>query len=410
MLFIASAILVNGVLVVSLARGVVDLKSLGIIAIVVVLGFGSHLVIRSFNPIGDPFLFPIAFLLASLGLIMIYRLRPPLFLLQSLWTCLGMVIFAVGIYVFRNIDRLSDYKYIFGVVGIGLLFAAIVFGVDIGGHKSWIVFGPVRFQPSEFAKIFVVLFLAGYLNENSELLRFATKRYGFLEIPEFRFLAPLILVWALTTVMYVFQRDMGSALLYFGMVIIMAYMASGKVSVIAIGSLMFFLGSVVSYRFYSHIQTRVDIWLDPWKDPSGSAFQVVQSLFSLGSGGLLGSGLTYGFPDLIPEVHTDFIFAAIGEELGFAGAAAVLLLYIFLIYRAFRISLRARTSYMMLVAGGLSTVLALQVFLIIGGVTNFFPLTGIPLPWISYGGSAIVSNFILLAMLYAVSGSRGVHE
>jgi cell division protein FtsW (lipid II flippase) len=409
LLFLASAILVNGLLVVSLARGVIDLQSLAIATVVIVLGFGMHFVIRSFNPIGDPFLFPIAFLLSSLGLIMIYRLRPPLFLLQSVWILLGMVLFAVGTYFFRKIERLSDYKYVFGVIGMGLLLAAILFGVDIGGHKSWIVLGPVRFQPSEFAKIFVVLFLAGYLNENSELLRFATKRYGFLEIPEFRFLAPLILLWLLTTVMYVFQRDLGSALLYFGMVIIMAYMASGNLSIIAIGSLLFFLGSAISYRFYTHIQTRVDIWLNPWNDPSGSAFQIVQSLFALGSGGILGSGLTYGFPDLIPEVHTDFIFAAIGEELGFAGAAAVLLLYLFLIYRAFRISLRAPTPYMMLVAGGLSTVLALQVFLIIGGVTKFFPLTGIPLPWISYGGSAVVSNFILLAMLYAMSGSRSAH-
>ncbi len=408
--FIASLLLVNGLLAVSLSRGILDFQSLAVAFMIIVLGFVVQSVIRKTNPDGDPLLFPIAFVLAAIGLIMIYRLKPSLFYIQCVWIALGLVIFAVGTYFFRELEKLADYKYVLGILGIGLLLAAVIFGVDIGGHKSWIVLGPVRFQPSEFAKIFVVLFLAGYLNENSELLRFATKRIAFMEIPEFRFLAPIILLWILTTIMYVFQRDFGSALLYFGTVIIMVYMGSGKVSFVFIGSVLFLLGSAVSYKFYSHIQTRVDIWLNPWADPSGRAFQIVQSLFALGSGGLLGSGLTYGFPELIPEVHTDFIFAAIGEELGLAGGAAVLLLYIFLIYRAFRTSLYAATPYLMLVAGGLATVLALQVFLIIGGVTKFFPLTGIPLPWISYGGSAVVSNFILLAMLYAVSGRRSVHE
>jgi cell division protein FtsW (lipid II flippase) len=410
LLFIAAAIFVNGLLAVSLARGVVDVKALAIALAIIVLGAVVHFVIRKMNPAGDPFLFPCSFVLAVIGLIMIYRLKPALFELQALWTSLGLVIFTVSTYYFRKLEKLADYKYVFGVIGIGLLLAAVLFGVDIGGHKSWIVLGPIRFQPSEFAKIFVVLFLAGYLDENSELLRFATKRYAFLEIPEFRFLAPIIFLWILTSVMYVVQRDFGSALLYFGTVIIMVYMGSGKAFFLAIGSLLFFCGSAVSYKFYSHIQTRVDIWLNPWADPSGRAFQIVQSLFALGSGGLLGSGLTYGFPELIPEVHTDFIFAAIGEELGFAGAAAVMLLYIFLIYRAFRTSLQAPTPYLMLVAGGLATVLSLQVFLIVGGVIKFFPLTGIPLPWISYGGSAVVSNFILLAMLYAVSGRRSAYE
>ncbi|MBU2700255.1 cell division protein FtsW (lipid II flippase) [Sporomusaceae bacterium BoRhaA] len=408
--FIASVIFVNGLLAVSLARGVIDVKALAIALAIIVLGAVVHLVIRKMNPVGDPFLFPCSFVLAAIGLIMIYRLKPALFELQALWTSLGLLVFTVSTYYFRKLEKLADYKYVLGIIGIGLLLAAVLFGVDIGGHKSWIVLGPIRFQPSEFAKIFVVLFLAGYLDENSELLRFATKRYAFLEIPEFRFLAPIIFLWILTSVMYVVQRDFGSALLYFGTVIIMVYMGSGKASFLAIGSLLFLCGSAVSYKFYSHIQTRVDIWLNPWSDPSGRAFQIVQSLFALGSGGLLGSGLTYGFPELIPEVHTDFIFAAIGEELGFAGATAVMLLYIFLIYRAFRTSLQAPTPYLMLVAGGLATVLSLQVFLIVGGVIKFFPLTGIPLPWISYGGSAIVSNFILLAMLYSVSGRRSAYE
>lgn len=405
----ASFILLNGLLAVSLAHQMVDWKTLAVAGAIICAGFIVRGFTRRLNPQGDPFLLPIVFMLASLGLTMIYRLKPQLFLMQALWTGGGLLIFLICCYPLRNLEKLSDYRYIFGVLGMGMLFATVLFGVEIGGHKSWLVLGPIRFQPSEFAKIFVVLFLAGYLNENRELLRFATRRIGWFDIPEPRFLAPLLLVWLLTTAMYIFQRDLGSALLYFGIVVIMAYMASGKVGFVTSGTVLFLLGSVCSYKFYSHIQTRVDIWLDPWSDPSGKAYQIVQSLFALGSGGIFGSGLTYGFPELIPEVHTDFIFAAIGEELGFAGAAGTLLLYIFLVYRAFHTSLSAASPYRMLVSGGLASVFALQVFLIIGGVTKFFPLTGIPLPWISYGGSSVVANFIMLAMLFMISGRRSDH-
>ncbi|MCE5284946.1 MAG: FtsW/RodA/SpoVE family cell cycle protein, partial [Pelosinus sp.] len=263
-----------------------------------------------------------------------------------------------------------------------------------------------RFQPSECAKLFIVLFLAAYLNERRELLSFATKQYGPLTLPHPRFIAPLLTVWGLTMVMFVLQRDMGSALLYFGVIIIMTYMVSGKKSYIFLGTLLFLIGSFICYKLYGHIQVRVDIWLNPWNDPNGKAYQIVQSLFALGSGGVLGSGLTYGFPTMIPEVHTDFIFAAIGEELGLMGTGAVLMAYMLLIYRFFRISLLAEFSFSMLVAGGLAAVMALQVFLIIAGVTKFFPLTGITLPFVSYGGSSVVSNFILLGMLFAISEAR----
>jgi cell division protein FtsW (lipid II flippase) len=186
----------------------------------------------------------------------------------------------------------------------------------------------------------------------------------------------------------------------------MTYMVSGKKSYIFLGVVLFLVGSFICYKLYAHIQVRVDIWLNPWADPNGKAYQIVQSLFALGSGGVLGSGLTYGFPTMIPEVHTDFIFAAIGEEMGLLGTGAVMMTYMLLIYRFFRISLAAEFSFSMLVAGGLAAVMALQVFLIIAGVTKFFPLTGITLPFVSYGGSSVVSNFILLGMLFAISETR----
>jgi cell division protein FtsW (lipid II flippase) len=183
-------------------------------------------------------------------------------------------------------------------------------------------------------------------------------------------------------------------------------MASGRLGYVIIGVMLFLLGSVACYHLYPHIQTRVDIWLNPWADPSGNAYQLVQSLFAFGSGGLLGSGLTYGFPEMIPEVHTDFVFAAIGEELGLMGAGSIILLYIIIIYRAFRVALLSVLPFSTLVAGGLAVVTALQIFLIIGGVTKFFPLTGITLPFVSYGGSSIITNFILLGMLFSISEAR----
>jgi len=254
--------------------------------------------------------------------------------------------------------------------------------------------------------LFIVLFLAAYLSERQEVLAFATRRFGPLVLPHPRFIAPLLAVWGLAMLMFVAQRDLGSALLYFGITVIMTYMASGRLSYVVIGAFLFFVGSVACYKLYPHVAVRVDIWLDPWVDPSGKAYQIVQSLFALGTGGILGSGLTYGYPTMIPEVHTDFIFAAIGEEMGFMGSAAVLFLYMILVYRAFRVALKAVEPFRVLVAAGLAVFLALQVFLIVGGVTKFFPLTGITLPWISYGGSSMVSNFIVLGMLYAISETR----
>jgi cell division protein FtsW (lipid II flippase) len=310
------------------------------------------------------------------------------------------------VFSFQHSNRLAAYKYILGIIGIMLLLSAILFGVDIGGHKSWVILGPVRFQPSEFAKLFIVLFLAAYLSERQEVLAFATRRFGPLVLPQPRFIAPLLAVWGLAMLMFVAQRDLGSALLYFGVTVIMIYMASGRLSYVVIGAIQFVVGTVVCYLLYPHVQVRVDIWFNPWLDPSGKAYQIVQSLFALGTGGILGSGLTYGYPTMIPEVHTDFIFAAIGEELGFMGSAAVMLLYMLLVYRAFRVALQALEPFKVLVAAGLAVCWALQVFLIVGGVTKFFPLTGITLPLISYGGSSLVSNFIVLGMLYAISETR----
>jgi peptidoglycan glycosyltransferase len=399
-LSIVSLLFANGFLVISLAYNTLNQNVWMIIGVLVISWFIVHFIIRYKIRNGDPFLLPLAIYLCSIGLIMIYRLKPEAFLAQSLWVFFGLIAFLLSALLFHKFEDLDQYQYVYGMIGIGLLLATILFGVEIGGNKNWIILGPIRFQPSEFAKIFIVLFLASFLQERCEILSLSTHRYGPFNLPQPRFIAPLFVFWGLAMVMLVIQRDLGSALLYFGLVIIMMYMGSGRSCFILIGSALFLIGSFTCFFLYPHVHDRIDIWLNPWLEPNGAAYQIIQSLFALGSGGLLGSGLTSGFPTLIPEVHTDFIFSAIGEEFGFVGSSAVMIAYIILIYRAFLTSLRAPNLFYMLVAGGLGVCISLQVIIIVGGVSKFLPLTGITLPMISYGGSSMVASFILLGILF----------
>lgn len=407
---IASFVALAGLLAVSLAGGLIDYFALAAVSGLILCWFAVHFVMRMNGHQGDPLLLPAVILLISIGLTMIFRLKPGLLLYQALWVAVGLGSFLFSAFFFRQLERLADYKYICGIFGVLLLLSAIIFGVDIGGNKNWVILGPVRFQPSEFAKLFIVVFLAAYLNDRREILTLVNQKYGPLTLPPLRFIAPLLAVWGLAMLMFILQRDLGSALLFFGIALIMTYMASGKLNYILFGGCLFMLGALVCYSLYSHVQVRVDIWLDPWTDPSGKAYQIVQSLFALGSGGILGSGLTFGFPDLIPEVHTDFIFSAIGEELGLAGTAGVMLIYMLVIGRAFRAAILAEKSFDSLVAGGLAVATALQVLIIVGGVTKFLPLTGITLPFVSYGGSSMVANFIVLGVIFAISEKRPYHE
>lgn len=406
LLLLAGAVLLAGVLAVSLVGGAPDYRALGAAAGLASAWPVAHFALRRAGHCGDGLLLPLAAALTALGLIMVFRLKPGLFMVQALWAALGLAAFLGSAFFFRQAERWSEYKYFWGLAGIALLLATVLFGVDIGGNKNWLFIGSVHFQPSEFAKLFIVLFLAAYLNERREVLTFATRRYGPLILPQPRIMAPLLAVWGLAMLMLVGQRDLGAALLYFGTATVMIYLASGRAGYLLWGAGMFLIGSVLAYAIYPHVRARIDIWLDPWADPSGRAYQVVQSLFALGSGGALGSGLGYGFPGLVPEVHTDFIFAAIGEELGLAGAGAVMMLYILLVYRAFRAALLAPSPFRALLAGGLAVLLGLQVLVIVGGVTKFLPLTGVTLPLVSYGGSSVVATFILLGMVLAMSEKR----
>ena len=357
----------------------------------------------------DLTLFPAAMLLVSLGLIMIGRLKPALFLTQMRWLLLGLIVYLVLVFLGERFLRLLSYPYLLGVFCLLLLCSALFFGTEIGGSRNWIVFGPFAVQPSEFGKIVIIMFLAAYLTEHREVLTLPRHRLLWLKLPVLRFIAPLLLIWGIAILMFVVQRDLGSALLFFGIAVSMTYMATGRKSYVALAFAFFLGAAALSYSFFSHVRVRFNIWLDPWSDPSGSAYQVVQSLFALGSGGVWGAGFAHGHPNLIPEVHTDFIFAAIAEELGLLGSLGVMLVFALFFYRAIRIALACREETRMLLAAGIAVVFLLQAFIIIAGVTKFLPLTGITLPFVSYGGSSMIASFMLLGILTVLSKKENRH-
>lgn len=357
----------------------------------------------------DLTLFPAAMLLASLGLIMIGRLKPALFLTQMRWLLLGLIVYLFLVFLGERCLRLLSYPYLLGVFCLLLLCSALFFGTEIGGSRNWIVFGPFAVQPSEFGKIVIIMFLAAYLTEHREVLTLPRHRLLWLKLPVLRFIAPLLFIWGIAILMFVVQRDLGSALLFFGIAVSMTYMATGRKSYVALAFAFFLGAAALSYSFFSHVRVRFNIWLDPWSDPSGSAYQVVQSLFALGSGGVWGAGFAHGHPNLIPEVHTDFIFAAIAEELGLLGSLGVMLVFALFFYRAIRIALACREETRMLLAAGIAVVFLLQAFIIIAGVTKFLPLTGITLPFVSYGGSSMIASFMLLGILTVLSKKENRH-
>ncbi|MBP2650038.1 MAG: cell cycle protein [Firmicutes bacterium] len=407
LLVLAGLILLAGLGTVSLAAGSLDSMVFAIALALAVSYIVVHYILRWVGRSGDKLILPVAAVLTSIGLVVVFRLKPELFLMQALWVAFGLVAFILAAVAGRRVELWADYKYIWGAIGIILLLSAEIFGVEIGGNKNWLIIGPIHLQPAEFAKLFIVMFFAAYLSERRELLAHDTKKIGPLVVPHKRVMAPLLAIWGIAMIILVLEHDLGAALLFFGTALLMIYLASGRYSYLIWGGGLFLLGSVAVYVLYHHVRARIDSWLNPWADPSGASFQIVQSLFALGSGGVMGSGLGYGFPNLIPEVHTDFIFSAIGEELGLLGSGAVLLLYMILVYRVFKVALAAKTAFNILLAGGLAILLALQTVVIVGGVTKFMPLTGVALPLISYGGSSMVATFILLGLVFAVSEAGG---
>ena len=358
----------------------------------------AHVAIRFLAPGADSVILPVTFVLAGIGITFVMRLRPDLAVNQVLWLFLSVVAMVATLVFVRNLDALSEYKYTLGIAGIVLLVLPMIIGTEQGGSKLWLTFGPFSFQPGEIAKVLIILFLASYLSENRELMSASTKSIGPIALPEPKMLRPVLIMWGISLLVVIFERDLGSAVLFFTFLVVMVYVATGRVSYVLFALILLLVGGVFCYQAFSHVRNRIQIWIDPFANPDGG-YQIIQSLYSLADGDLMGTGIGRGMPRLIPVVESDFIFSAIGEEMGLLGGAAILLLYMVFAVRGFATAARAKSDMSAFTAVGLTTSIAFQAFLIVGGCTRFLPLTGVTLPFMSQGGSSLLASFIVVGLL-----------
>ena len=356
----------------------------------------AHIAVRILAPGADPAILPVVFLLSGVGITFVTRVKPELAMNQLIILFASIVLMVITLALVKNLDVVKKYKYSLGAIGILLLLLPIFIGTEIYGSKLWITIGGFSIQPGEFAKVFIVLFLAGYLAENRELLSISNHEVLGFKVPRLKLLLPLFVVWGICMLIVAFERDLGSAVLFYTIFLLMLYVATGRISYVVIGFALLAAGGFGAYKVMSHVQTRFQIWLDPFADPSGDGYQLVQSLFSLADGGLVGTGIGKGMPTLIPIVESDFIFSAIGEEMGLLGGAAVLFLFMLFAVRGLTTAARAKSDLAAFCASGLTAAISFQAFLIVGGVT---PLTGVTLPFMSQGGSSLLSSFIIVALL-----------
>ena len=373
----------------------------------------AHLAVRKLAPGADPAILPITFALSGIGIAFVTRLRPELAVGQLMWLFVGVAFLVLALLFVRNLDRLARYKYTLMLVGFILLLSPLIpfIGQEIYGSRIWLSIGPFSFQPGELAKIAIVLFLAGYLAANREMLSVFTWRVGPFNLPDIRTLLPLLLMWLISIGIVAFEKDLGSALVFFFVFLVMLYVASGKKTYVIAGVLMMAIGAVGLYFVFDHIQVRVATWLDPFADAQNTGYQLVQTIYSLADGGLFGVGIGRGLADQIPVVESDFIFAALGEETGLLGAAGLLLLYLCLAIRGMATAARAKSDVSSFAAVGLTAIIILQAFIIVGGVTRLIPLTGLTLPFVSQGGSSLLASFISVALLLrAGDEATGVGE
>jgi cell division protein FtsW (lipid II flippase) len=372
----------------------------------------------------DQVLLPTVAMLGGISLLLMQRLPQDLVTQTFFGTTLGLgqvqlvwLLLALGVattlgIVVRSDSWLRRYKYTWAAVGVGLLLLTFVFGTEINGQRLTLQLGPFAGQPTELLKVILVVFLAGYLSENRTLLVEQDTRVGPLRLPPLPYLAPMVAMWAIALVIVVIQRDLGAALLFFGVFLALLYVATGRLSLVIIGFVLFLLGSALMAMLVDHIRTRVDVWINPFADPLGAGYQVVQALHAFARGGLLGVGLGAGLPSIggrppIPEVHTDFPLAALGEELGIVGVIAILGLYLVVVERGLRIGAAAADDFRSLLAIGLALVIGVQAFIIAAGDLKVLPLTGVTLPFISYGGSSLLANALVVGLLLALS-DKGV--
>ncbi len=378
-----------------------DMNTLGVPVGIFVAFVIAHIAVRRFAPGADPAILPLAFALSGIGIAFVTRLAPNLAVNQVMWLFLGVACMVVVLVVIRNLDKIANYKYTLMIVGFLLLLSPLVpgIGTEIYGSRIWLSIAGFSFQPGEIAKIVIVLFLAGYLAQNREMLSVFTWRIGPVRLPDIRTLLPLLLMWGVAMLIVVFEKDLGSALVFFFVFLLMLYVATGKKFYLVIGLGLIAIGGVGAYFAFDHVQIRVATWLDPFADAQNTGYQLVQAIYSMADGDLFGVGLGRGLAEQIPIVESDFIFAAIAEEIGLLGAAGVLLLFLCFAVRGFVTAARAKSDVSSFVAVGVTALIVLQAFIIVGGVTRLIPLTGLTLPFISQGGSSLLASFIAVGLL-----------
>lgn len=377
----------------------VTLESLGVPLGLFAAFAAAHVAVRFLAPGADPAIMPIVFVLSGVGITFLTRLAPEEAVSQVVWLFLSVAAMVAVLALVRDLDTLADYKYTIGLAGVVLLVLPMILGTERNGSKLWIYIGSFSFQPGEFAKILITLFLAFYLATNREALSASMRRVGPLRLPRLRMLLPMLVMWGISLLVVVFERDLGSALLFFAFFVIMLYVATGRVSYVVVSLALLAAGGTACYFLFSHVANRVNIWIDPWSAASTGGYQIVQSLYSLADGGLSGVGIGNGLSTTIPFVQSDFIFSAIAEEMGLLGASGVLILFLLFCVRGLATAARAKSDCSAFAAVGLTCAISFQAFIIVGGVTKLLPLTGVTLPFMSQGGTSLLASFVIVGLL-----------
>lgn len=377
------------------------LEAIGVPVSVFVAFFAAHFAVRKFAPNADPAILPITFALCGIGIAFVTRLAPDDAPRQVIWLFLGIAAMVIVLIAIRNLDKLANYKYTFIIAGVLLLLSPMLpfVGTENYGSRIWLSFGPFSLQPGEFAKICIVIFMASYLAQNREMLSVFTWKIGPISLPDLRAILPLLFMWGMALIVVVFEKDLGSALVFFAVFVVMLYVATGKKFYLVVSLGLAAIAAVFLYGVFGHVQVRVQTWLDPFAYADSGGYQLVQAMYSIADGDLFGVGIGRGLCDLIPVVSSDFIFAAISEEIGLMGAAGILLLFLSFAIRGFVTASRAKSDVSSLMATGLTTIIALQAFIIVGGVIRVIPLTGLTLPFLSQGGSSLLASLMIVGLL-----------
>ena len=403
LLLLAALIVGLGAVLVCLGMGYPLWRALRALSIVGAV-IGAAIMLDLADPRRDRWLLPLTALICGVGFLLLWQLSEHQAARQVVWMLTGAGMLVAVYYLIEDVRDLSRLKYTAGVGGVALMVATMVWGVEAGGARLWLgIPGLFTFQPGEIVKVLMCIFLAGYIADRAELLRQDTSRVAGVALPRLRHIAPLLLIVCFALAIFVFQRDLGAAVLFFGLFVAMVYLATLRKSFVLVALLFFALGGVGAYYGFHHVATRVDMWINPWQAPTEGGYQILQALFALGEGGVLGTGFASGWGAAMPAATTDLIFAVGAEQLGLVGALGLLLLLALVAWRGFAIAWQSTDRFGALLATGLATVFSLQTLVIVGGVTKLIPLTGITLPFVSYGGTSVVVNFIALSLLLAVS-------